>query len=115
MNWVDAEVAWSTFLNEVERARRTCHCTWSNAWFRGHDDTGYALRPSLMRRRWLDIPAAERPMNTSVGIDGRFKKVALKRRQVRHELRDLRLDPTKNSLLATTRKRYRNLEREEKK
>jgi len=41
--------AWIEFLAEVESARRELQCSNSAAWFRGHSEVSWSLRPSLFR------------------------------------------------------------------
>ncbi|HYQ97934.1 MAG TPA: FRG domain-containing protein, partial [Candidatus Nitrosocosmicus sp.] len=45
----ELSLAWIDFLAEIEAARRELQCSHSPAWFRGHSNEKWPLRPSLFR------------------------------------------------------------------
>lgn len=55
MSWNEAQEAWLDFLNQIEFLREELHCSYSNAWFRGHTNSEkYKLLPSLFRIPYAD-------------------------------------------------------------
>jgi hypothetical protein len=48
-DWKAAEQSWMEFLHRIESCRAGLYCSVSNAWFRGHEDSTWALHPSLFR------------------------------------------------------------------
>ena len=45
----NSEQLWTEFLTEVERAKSSVHASRSGAWFRGHRNASWELKPSLLR------------------------------------------------------------------
>lgn len=48
--------SWISFLGAIDEARRNLHCSHSAAWFRGHADTAWQLKPTLLRSRAANDP-----------------------------------------------------------
>ncbi len=49
MSWESAQSHWYAFLTKIEEARCQLHCSYSNAWFRGMEDSSWDLTTSLFR------------------------------------------------------------------
>lgn len=48
--WDAAACAWNRFLSQVLSTKDGLRCSYSNAWFRGHDDSCRLLLPSLLHQ-----------------------------------------------------------------
>src|SRR5262245_56772633 len=48
--WLDARKKWEEFLHRIEYVRSKLHCSFSNAWFRGHQSSSHALLPAILRQ-----------------------------------------------------------------
>jgi hypothetical protein len=50
MSWDGAAEKWAQFLTDVSTTRAQLRCSWSNSWYRGHENADdYRLLPTLLR------------------------------------------------------------------
>ncbi|MEQ8279545.1 MAG: FRG domain-containing protein [Deltaproteobacteria bacterium] len=50
LKWQAAHEAWQSFMERLTTVQRELHCSYRNAWFRGHPDANYKLTPSILRQ-----------------------------------------------------------------
>ena len=90
-DWNKSGEKWHEFLMEVEVARADLGCSLSNAWFRGHADKDWSLKPSLLRlsKRPAGYMSADDAKSLSE-LEATSREKRTRKKNIRKELRALR-------------------------